>query len=280
MAGERDPGSDVEMAGFIEFGHRWGTRAVHAGCAAALLALAGCEGRFSTLDPAGPAAARIAELWWVMFAGAMLILAGVMAAALYSLRVRRRGRALSERRVLIGWGLVFPLATLLALMAFAFLRGEQLLARPDGGLELEAQARQWQWRFGYPGGAASEGVLHIPAGRTVHMLVASEDVIHSFWVPRLAGKIDAIPGRVNRIAIRADRPGRYWGQCAEYCGPGHAHMPFTVLAHPPDRYAAALATLTSVRPDDLPVLQRRRSPALDALRNTADYVLEWLGIGR
>lgn len=215
-----------------------------------------------------------------MLAGAMLILTGVTAVALYSLKPSRRVRDFSERKVLIGWGLVFPVVTLSALMIYAFMRGESLLARPDAGtLTLGAHSRQWSWTFSYPGGKQSENVLHVPAGRTFHVLISSEDVIHSFWVPRLGGKMDAIPGRVNRIALTAEAPGLYRGICAEYCGIRHAHMPFIVQAHAPEDYAAALAEGAGSRPDGgLPILERRRSPAGDALRNGAEHVLRWLGI--
>jgi len=81
-------------------------------------------------------------------------------------------------------------------------------------------------------------ILDIPAGRTVEIMVTGTDVIHSFWVPRLGGKIDAIPGTTNRILIRADVPGRYGGVCAEFCGTGHAGMDFSVIAHDRDAWAA------------------------------------------
>jgi cytochrome c oxidase subunit 2 len=84
-------------------------------------------------------------------------------------------------------------------------------------------------------------VLHLPAGTPVDIVVTSKDVIHAFWVPRLAGKIDAIPGRVNRLRIRADLPGRYEGLCNEFCGLDHANMRFAVIAHRPEDFSAALA---------------------------------------
>jgi len=84
-------------------------------------------------------------------------------------------------------------------------------------------------------------VLHIPAGQPVDVLVTSSDVIHSFWSPRLAGKIDAVPGHENVVRLTADRPGTYRGVCAEFCGVGHTDMHFSVVAHPPEEYAQALA---------------------------------------
>ncbi|HEX2148062.1 MAG TPA: cytochrome c oxidase subunit II, partial [Pseudorhizobium sp.] len=100
-----------------------------------------------------------------------------------------------------------------------------------------------QWEFRYPtmeGGPSTVGILHIPAGRTIEVAVESADVIHSFWIPRLAGKIDAVPGHTNYLRLRADRPGRYGGQCSEYCGVGHAAMDFEVRAHAAEDYESAL----------------------------------------
>lgn len=223
---------------------------------------------------------RVAELWWLMLAGSVLILAGVVAAALYALKRERRGRGLSEQRMLAGWGLVFPLATLAALMAFALLRGEQLLARPDpAALTFEVEAGQWAWTVRHPGGPVTENVLHVPAGETFHVLVTSRDVIHSFWAPRLGGKIDAIPGKANRIALRADLPGVYRGVCAEYCGIGHAAMRFEVRAHPPEAYEAALAAAAADAPaQPPPVEQPRRPPASSTIRAWADWLAEWVGV--
>ena len=126
----------------------------------------------------------------------------------------------------------------------AFVLGERLVARPGSAepLRLEAEGRQWQWTFRYPeaGGLVTVDTLHIPAGREIAFTVTSADVIHSFWVPRLGGKIDAVPGHRNTIRLRADRPGRYGGACAEFCGIGHTAMRFTVVAHPAADYDAAL----------------------------------------
>jgi len=81
----------------------------------------------------------------------------------------------------------------------------------------------------------------MPAGTPVDILVTSQDVIHAFWIPRFAGKIDAVPGHVNRLRIQADRPGRYAGQCNEFCGLHHAGMRFDVIVHRPEEFAAVLA---------------------------------------
>lgn len=213
--------------------------------ALAALAVAGCEGPLSTLDPAGEEAAAIALLWWIMLAGATVILVGVMAAALVPLRPRHRPLGLSERAMLVGGGLVFPGVTLFALLLFALIEGERLRPRDEPGIwRVEAHARQWDWDFVYPdapgGPLHTSSELHVPAGQPFQVHVTSHDVIHSFWVPRLGGKIDAIPGRFNVIRLEADRPGLYAGPCAEFCGSGHAGMGLVVHAHPPEELEARL----------------------------------------
>jgi cytochrome c oxidase subunit 2 len=246
---------------------------------AGTLGLAGCKGELSALDPAGPAARDVATLWWVMLGGAAVILAGVVGTALYALRKNRGARTFSARRVLIGGGLVFPVVTLLLLMGFAFLRGEQMLAREEAndGV-IRAHSQQWAWTFEYPGGQRTRNVLHVPAGEEFTLALTSEDVIHSFWVPRLGGKMDAIPGKVNRLRLEADAPGTYRGICAEYCGIGHAHMQVEVRAHPPGEYRPALLAAADQTLEAAPVLRQRPAPAATIIESWADYLLGWLGI--
>ncbi|GGK26529.1 cytochrome c oxidase subunit II [Salinarimonas ramus] len=218
--------------------------------------LAGCAGPLSTLDPAGPAAADIALLWWVMLAGAVAILVFVCALALVPFLQARRGRPVSSRAPrdavwLVGGGLAFPFATLTALMLWAFVIEpiDDAALTGEEPVRIAATGRQWVWSFRHedaPGGAlVLDGVMHVPAGRPVEVALASVDVIHSFWVPRLAGKRDAIPGRVNTITILAEEPGTYAGVCGEYCGEGHAYMRLDVIAHAPEAYEAALARLAA-----------------------------------
>lgn len=244
-----------------------------------MLLLGGCAGELSALNPAGPAAQRVAILWWVMLTGSIIILAGVVGTALYALKYTSRQREFSTRKVLIGWGLLFPIGTLLALMAFAFLSGEQFLSRSDSRDQaLRAHAERWAWTFGYPEGERTANILHVPAGEEFVLAISSEDVIHSFWVPRLGGKMDAIPGKINHIRLEADEPGIYRGVCAEYCGIGHAHMQFEVHAHAPEDYGAALAAADDISADPLPVLDSRAAPAGNIVQRWADYLLDWLGV--
>jgi cytochrome c oxidase subunit 2/cytochrome aa3-600 menaquinol oxidase subunit 2 len=122
--------------------------------------------------------------------------------------------------------------------------GERILPRDDGAVEIRAHAFQWGFRFTHPGpdGAVETvDLLILPAGQPVDMVITSEDVIHSFWVPQLAGKMDAIPGHTNRLRLQADAPGRHGGLCAEFCGLGHGVMQFEVLVVSAEDWGAALA---------------------------------------
>jgi cytochrome c oxidase subunit II len=231
-------------------GHRARTLAQALPLAGTLLVVAGCGGPLSTLDPAGPSAQSLAQLWYfiLVFTGVIFLLmfAVLIAAALRPEWVRR----FTPRQLIVWGGLVMPTAGLLALVGFAVYLGEQLIPRADAGdvVSIEVTARQWHWDFRYPDApdgleATSRHVLHIPAHREVHLSITSEDVIHSFWVPRLAGKLDAIPGHVNVLRLQADVPGVYGGVCAEYCGVGHAPMTFSVEAHAPEDYDAAIRAL-------------------------------------
>lgn len=211
-------------------------------------ALAGCRvaGPLSALDPAGPGAAPIAQVWWVMCTGAIALLVLVTALALYAALRRRNGPTrVSPRALLIGGGLALPVTVLTALLGWGVGAGHALLplASAEPVFVVEVTARQWVWHARYPAhpqAATEANRIDIPAGRPVDVHVRTEDVIHSFWVPRLGGKIDAIPGRVNVLRLRADAPGIYRGVCAEFCGTGHPAMGFAVHAHAPEALAARL----------------------------------------
>lgn len=199
--------------------------------------VAGCAGPGSALDPAGPAAGAIAQLWWAMVWGAAVLFLLVMGLfALTMLRPTVGARVPARRWIILG-GIVLPVPILAALTVHALIQGERLLpGKVDGVVpfRVEAHARQWQWEFRYPDlpdAPATHDILHIPAGRPIEIVATSADVIHSFWAPRLGGKIDATPGHAATIRILADRPGQFGGVCAEYCGTGHSGMRFRVEAH-------------------------------------------------
>lgn len=210
--------------------------------------LAGCTGPYSTLDPAGPAALTAAWLWWAMFGFATLVLLGVVALWLYAM-IRDPG-AIDEHearhvqyRWIIGGGLVLPMGSITLLLAFGVPAGHGMLPLGDDDdvLRIHVTGHQWWWEVEYPqAGITRRDELHIPAGVPVDIHLSSADVIHSFWVPRLGGKLDAVPGHVNVLRLQADEAGTYHGQCAEFCGLLHAHMDFAVYAHEPGDFDAWL----------------------------------------
>lgn len=187
----------------------------------------------SILSPYGPAAAEIAGLSWVLFAGGALILCLVIAAAM--LAVWTKPAWLGGERFVVLSGVVFPAVALSVLLLYVYLVGEKLHAGPKPELGIEITGEQWWWRVRYldeQGEPAFETAneLRVPVGKPVELRLASADVIHSFWVPSLAGKVDMIPGRVNRLTVTAHAEGVYRGQCAEFCGGPHALMALHVVA--------------------------------------------------
>jgi len=179
-----------------------------------------------------------------MFISASLILAFTMGLVLLAFTPWRRYA--SNRAWMIGGGVIFPTVSLSALLIFALAIQDRILLRhhPDVVLII-AHARQWAWTFGYSDAAnvVTTNVLYIPTGLPIEIRVTSEDVIHSFWIPRLGGKVDAIPGHTTVIRLLASSPGVFLGQCAEFCGIGHARMPFAAEAFSPHDYRARLQAL-------------------------------------
>jgi cytochrome c oxidase subunit 2 len=149
-----------------------------------------------------------------------------------------RGNALLE----LAWTLI-P-AVILIFIAFptvaAIFRTQS--APPKDAIRVKVVGHQWWWEFQYPDlGVVTASDLHLPAGRPVSLEIASTDVIHSFWVPQLGGKRDAIPGSLTRIVLTADAPGEYYGQCAEFCGVSHANMRHLAVVDAPEAFAAWVA---------------------------------------
>lgn len=210
----------------------------------ALPSLAGCGGggRLSVLDPAGPQAALVARLWWIMATGAAAVFLLTMAALALAMFYPRWAGRIPPARWIVAGGIVLPLVLLLPLTGGALVAGDSLyrLSPAERPLRIEAVASQWQWRFRYPDHPripAMPDILRLPAGMLVEITVTSEDVIHSFWVPNLGGKIDATPGREARLLLTAAEPGEHAGICSEYCGLGHDGMPFLVVVMPPEAFA-------------------------------------------
>ena len=213
-----------------------------------LLVIAGRAGATSILHPAGPRALEISNLAWGLMAIAALTV--VLFIALFFVAASRRrdpnGTRTSGsqgiRTVAIG-GALIPGIILLGVLAATIVALVQI-AKPSqaAAATIDVVGHQWWWEVSYPNqGAVTANEIHIPVGEPVELKLTSDDVIHSFWVPELSDKLDMIPGKTNTLWLQADRAGEFRGQCAEFCGVGHALMAFIVIAQPPDQYNAWLA---------------------------------------
>jgi cytochrome c oxidase subunit 2 len=220
-----------------------------------LLLLAGC-GRQSSLSPHGPAARQIGNLEW-----AVLILFCVVTVVMWALIAivisRPRGSLAEHAPFNVGGGLkwifIGGFAIPALILAGVYISGLDVLSSfpmHDGAILMPAQIKitghQWWWEVEYlegplQGHFTTANEIHIPAGQPVDIDLTSIDVIHSFWVPSLHGKVDLIPGVMNRIRIQANRVGEYRGQCAQYCGEEHAKMILLVVAQRPDQFRDWLA---------------------------------------
>lgn len=206
--------------------------------------LAACQGEQSMLDPQSPGARGVADLWWFMFWGAVAIMVLVIVLTLYAtFRSPARRRPIHATRFIVLGGIAFPVVVLSALLGYTIAIGNSLIAQSDDALRIEVVGKQWWWEVRYPeqdgrSGFVTANEIRLPAGRPVEIAVVSDDVIHSFWVPALAGKVDMIPGRVNHVSFTADTPGTYRGQCAEFCGAQHARMAIFVVVESEADYTA------------------------------------------
>lgn len=204
-------------------------------CASLAFPLSGCSGVQSALDPAAREAERMSNMFWLMTAGAIVVWLAVIALAVWSVRTPPESHtARRSRWIIVGGGAVIPTIVLTALLIYGLKPIPALLApAPAGSLKISVSGEQWWWRVRYlpPGGpevvVANE--IRLPVGEPVEFRLESPDVIHSFWVPSLAGKVDMIPGRVNRLVLHPTRTGIFRGACAEYCGASHALMAFHVV---------------------------------------------------
>jgi cytochrome c oxidase subunit 2 len=203
-----------------------------------------------SLDPQGPAAEVMAELWWLLLGLGVAVF--VVFTVLLAVGLFRRGPAAEQEprqapnrfgRWLVGWGVVVPLLVLVIVFG-ATVQAMRVLpdSAPPEALEVEIVGHQFWWEVRYPAeGIATTNELHLPVGRPVALRLTSADVIHSFWVPELAGKLDLLPDHVNTLVLQADEPGEHLSICAEFCGLRHATMRMTVVAEPADRFASWVA---------------------------------------
>jgi cytochrome c oxidase subunit II len=231
-------------------------------CARAALGLAtaalagGCafDGPMSTLVARSDLNRAILSLYAIITWASVVIAALVFTAlAFILLRFRDRPGApdlppqvRGHTALELAWTIAPALVLLvIAIPTIQVIFRTQSAATPAGALEVTVRGWQWWWEFRYPAlEVVTANELHLPVGRPVVFSLEGPDVIHSFWVPQLGGKRDVVPGRLNRITLTPDRPGEYWGQCAEFCGASHANMGLRVIVEEAgafDRWVAAQA---------------------------------------
>ncbi len=205
-----------------------------------------CAGQQSVLDTAGREAEQLAGLFWVLLAGAVLLWLLLNGLFFYTTRLNPRplSRRLAEG-LIFGGGVAFPTVVLAAVLGYGLsIMPEQ--RAPGTGLTVRVTAEQWWWRVEYlpeDGSAAitSANEIRLPLDARTEIELGADRVIHSFWIPALAGKTDMFPGRQTRMALEPTEAGTFRGQCAEFCGASHALMAFQAVVMPPDDFAAWLA---------------------------------------
>jgi cytochrome c oxidase subunit II len=208
--------------------------------------LAGCAGEQGSLAPASPDARAVDELLWVMVSLGAVVFVLVITLLAYAGSGRRRSDESvgddeqRSRWLVIGGGVALPVVVLVPLAVFMLVTADRVAPSGDTELEIRVIGHQYWWEIEYPGGVTTANELHIPARTPVRILLETDDVIHSFWIPELGGKTDMIPGEQTESILEADEPGRYLGQCAEFCGIQHARMRMVVIAQGPAEFDAWL----------------------------------------
>ena len=201
-----------------------------------------------SLDPHGPAAETIADLYWLMLGlGVAVFLVFAVALAIGLTRRPREDTAERTQRRLDRWvlggGVALPVVVLVVVFGATVYAMRALPSEPDDdALVVEVAGFQWRYEVSYP----DEGIrvideLHLPVGRQVALHLTSDDVIHSFWVPELGGKLDMLPDGTNVLVLQADEPGEWNARCAEFCGEKHTSMTLRVVAEAPADFEAWLA---------------------------------------
>ena len=202
----------------------------------------------SIFDPASPEAMAVTRLWWWLFGAGLVIWLGVVAVAVRAglsahgapgsdeIIHDAPGTARRVQRVIIA-AVLSTAVILAAILVYSFSVGHALAQHTDQRLVIEVTGHRWWWEVRYPSADPTRIVttaneIHVPVGVPVQVRLASDDVIHSFWAPNLNGKRDLVPGYASALWFRADTPGVYRGQCAEFCGLSHAKMAFFVIAQP------------------------------------------------
>jgi cytochrome c oxidase subunit 2 len=244
--------------------------AAAAGVWMAATLLAGCSGAQSALTPSGRDATRIAALFWWMTGGALLIWIFVVALALrYAFSGRGERNRRRDRWLIVGGGVMFPTVTLTVLLIYGLAMIPAAVERaPAGSLVVAVTGEQWWWRVRYMRPDGSQAVLaneiRLPVNEPVQFVLDSDNVIHSFWIPPLAGKMDMIPGRITYLTVRPSRTGIFRGACAEYCGTSHALMAFYVHVMEKPAFEAWLQHQASPAPPITAAAARRGADAFFA----------------
>ena len=227
-----------------------------------VLVLAGCtfRGPQSSLEPVSDLAREILHVYGIITWAAVaifILVAAVLVQALARFRERPgaplprqvRGHTLLE----IGWTIAPAIVLLIIAIPTIEVVFRTQGVPPPGALEVSVRARQWWWEFYYPEyKLTTANEVHVPAGKPVVLRMDEGDVIHSFWVPRLGGKRDVVPGRHNSLAFTAETPGEYLGQCAEFCGTSHANMRLRLIVQAKEDFERWVAAqrAPAVQPQD------------------------------
>jgi cytochrome c oxidase subunit II len=225
---------------------KWASRIA----AALLLTLTSCQGEASALNPRGEGATHIANLWVIMLIIGALVYVQVIALCFTALFHKRNSNnddtvipdvsppSRSARNFIVANGIAIPIVILTVVFGFNLMTLAAL--SPSNGttdLTIEVIGHRWWWEVRYPHhNVVTANEIYIPTGAHVELRLASEDVIHSLWIPALNGKADLIPGQSNRLILYTDQAGEYRGMCAELCGVQHARMLLRVIAQPPDDF--------------------------------------------
>jgi cytochrome c oxidase subunit II len=251
---------------------------------ALLLAACAPDAPQDTLDPAGPVAREQNALFLLVFwiaVGVFVLVEGLIVVAMVRFR-HRPGRPVpiqvhGNKRLELGWTIA-PAVLLGAIAVPTLATIFSLSGRPSGDvLDVKVEAHQFWWHTEYPElGVTTANEVHVPVGRPVFVQLRSVDVIHSFWVPRLAGTQDVQPGFPTTMRFEAETPGTYLGQCKEYCGLSHANMRFRVIAQTPaefDAWVEAQRAEAAPPGDDvLSILQEAGCGGCHTLRGVEGFV--------
>ena len=225
----------------------------------ALLVLAGCgpdiDPPYSHISPESPSAESIQDLYKLVFWLSLVVFVGVQFAVVYiAMRYRRKASITKRppqihgsRRLEIAWTIIPAIVLLLLLIPTITLLYEGDAAAEEGDIVIDVYGKQWWWEFQYGEDVTQDGQslevvtgneITVPVGRELQLNLQTNNVIHSFWIPRLSGKLDLIPGHVNTLSITPTEVGTYYGECAEFCGIQHAWMRFTINVVPEDEFYA------------------------------------------